>query len=164
MANYEYRVVGKTLSGLNSNWGMPIAETVSPIFTNYQQVKGYIQKNEGIISDPIIQFRGVDVWQPSFFEVPPDGETGCGDDAFPGFADAAAKEIQAGTITPQTTFSKEAEPKMLTCDFCLQKFKHGYPCKCNKELALRLREVAALENLAYASEQIYRSGMLGGKQ
>lgn len=38
--------------------------------------------------------------------------------------------------------------EILVCIFCTHTFKYGYPCRCNQELELNLRQVQALELIA----------------
>ena len=78
----------------------------------------------------------------------PDAMTGCADDQLPaGFSKAADSHLKISKT-------------MLTCQYCLQQFEHGYPCKCNKELELKVRQTQALENIVYYLEAAYRAGLL----
>ena len=53
----------------------------------------------------------------------------------------------------------EERPKkvLLTCEFCLKQFEHGFPCHCNREQELARRNTAALEAIAYQLQNIWNA-------
>ena len=46
---------------------------------------------------------------------------------------------------------------LLTCEFCLKQFEHGFPCHCNREQELERRKVVALEDIAYQLQNVWNA-------